>query len=114
MRYPNLRCAVLARLAEVFGSIKSADVHRSVMWMLGEFSCSVEEITRVMVEIRAALGEVSVHSHSIPTVLRSCVVQLPIVDSELRKAAGEEAEDDGEKKNQTLFNTFLCSICRGI
>ena len=58
MRYPNLRCAVLGRLTEVFGSIKSVDVHRSVMWMLGEFSCSIEEISRVMVEIRAALGEV--------------------------------------------------------
>ena len=34
-------------------------VHRGMLWILGEYCTSVEEIMRVIVEIRTALGEVS-------------------------------------------------------
>ena len=35
-------------------------VHRGMLWILGEYCTSVEEIMRVIVEIRTALGEVNV------------------------------------------------------
>ena len=34
-------------------------VHRGMLWILGEYCTSVEEIMRVIVEIRTALGEVN-------------------------------------------------------
>ena len=35
-------------------------VHRGMLWILGEYCTTVEEIMRVIVEIRTALGEVCV------------------------------------------------------
>ena len=40
----------------------ATSVHRGMLWILGEYCTSVEEIMRVIVEIRTALGEVSMVS----------------------------------------------------
>lgn len=34
-------------------------IHRAALWILGEYCTSVEDIARVLSEIRAAIGEVS-------------------------------------------------------
>lgn len=74
-RYPTLKANVVAKLLEVFREIKSVKIHRAALWILGEYCTSVEDISRVVQEIRTALGE------------------IPIVDAELRKAAGEEGPE---------------------
>ena len=35
-------------------------IHRAALWILGEYCTSVEDIARVVAEIRTALGEVGV------------------------------------------------------
>lgn len=78
-RYPQLKGSVVGKLLEVFGLIKSVNIHRAALWILGEYCTSVEDISRVIQEIRVALGE------------------IPIVDSELKKATGEEGETEDER-----------------
>jgi coatomer subunit beta len=74
-RYPSLQTLVVNKLLEVFSIIQVPEVHRGALWILGEYATSVEDISRVLQVIRKAIGE------------------IPIVDSELRKAAGENPEE---------------------
>ena len=59
-RYPDLKLAIVSRLLEIFGTIHSVEVHRSTLWILGEYCTEVSDITRVVAEIRTSLGEVRV------------------------------------------------------
>ena len=59
-RYPQLKGSVVSRLIEMFSHIQYVEVHRSILWILGEYCTSVEDIARVVAEIRTSLGEVRV------------------------------------------------------
>ena len=59
-RYPDLKPAIVSRLLEIFGTIHSVEVHRSTLWILGEYCTEVSDITRVVAEIRTSLGEVRI------------------------------------------------------
>ena len=52
----------------------SCRIHRAALWILGEYCTTAEEIQSLMNEIRNSLGE------------------IPIVEDEMRKAAGEDTE----------------------
>ena len=52
---------------EAFGSIRSAKISRSALWILGEYCEKPTDIQAVMNEVRQSLGE------------------IPIVEDELRK-----------------------------
>ncbi|XP_071042974.1 LOW QUALITY PROTEIN: coatomer subunit beta-like [Parasteatoda tepidariorum] len=75
-RFEQLRNLILTKLLESFSAIKTAKIHRSAMWILGEYCETVEDIHSVMTEFRQCLGE------------------LPIVDDELKKASGENKEEN--------------------
>lgn len=75
-RFDNLRPIIIEKLLEAFSGIRSVKIHRAALWILGEYCEKVEDIQTLMSEIRQSLGE------------------LPIVDDEMKKAAGEEMMDD--------------------
>nr|XP_006812914.1 PREDICTED: LOW QUALITY PROTEIN: coatomer subunit beta-like [Saccoglossus kowalevskii] len=75
-RYDQLRPVILGKLLEVFPSIKAVKIHRAALWILGEYCTTSDDIQSVMYEIRTALGD------------------IPLVDSELKKAAGESEDDE--------------------
>ncbi|RMC12239.1 hypothetical protein DUI87_09750 [Hirundo rustica rustica] len=70
-RFDNLRPLIVEKMLEVFHSIKSVKIYRGALWILGEYCCTKEDIQSVMTEIRRSLGE------------------IPIVESEIKKEAGE-------------------------
>lgn len=77
-RFEQLRPLVVTKLLEVFGSIKSSRIHRGALWLLGEYCASVEDIRTCLDQVRQALGD------------------IPLVESELRKAAPDaNATQDG-------------------
>lgn len=49
-------------------------MHRAAIWILGEYATSADDIRSVMSKVRQSLGE------------------IPIVDDEIRKAAGEQTD----------------------
>ena len=59
-------------------------VHRAATWILGEFAASAEDVQSVLTQVRQALGE------------------LPLVEDERRRAAGEPTEDDPSQQQQTV------------
>ena len=87
-RYSQLKPTIVGKLLEIFPHIKLVNIHRSSLWILGEYCNSLEDISRVMVEIRTSMGE------------------IPIVESELRKAAGENPEGkEADKPSGTTLVT---------
>lgn len=74
-RFEDLRPTIINKLLDIFSSIKNQKVHRGALWIMGEYCCSKEDIQSVMTLVRQALGE------------------LPMVEDEMRRAAGGEEED---------------------
>lgn len=75
-RFEPLRVLIITKLLDVFSTIKAMKIHRAALWILGEYCTTSEDIQSVMTLVRQSLGE------------------IPIVDDELKKAAGEFKEDD--------------------
>jgi len=71
-KFVSLRCLIVEKLIESFSTIRNSKIHRSTLWILGEYCSTTTDIQSVMNEIRQSLGE------------------IPIVDDELKKASGEE------------------------
>ncbi len=88
-KFSNLRQVILDRLLEAFNSIRSAKVHRAALWILGEYCSGAADIQAVMNEVRQSLGE------------------IPIVEDELRKAAGEEQV----RGRGGVLEWFWCFFC---
>ncbi|KAH0502858.1 Coatomer subunit beta [Microtus ochrogaster] len=70
-RFDNLRMLIVEKMLEVFHAIKSVKIYRGALWILGEYCSTKEDIQSVMTEVRRSLGE------------------IPIVESEIKKEAGE-------------------------
>ncbi|XP_031838332.1 coatomer subunit beta [Nomia melanderi] len=98
-RFENLRPLIVEKLLEVFPHIRSVKVHRAALWILGEYATSKEDIETVMSRIRSALGE------------------LPLLEAENKRQAGEKSEDgttpaapaqlvtsDGTYATQSIFS----------
>jgi len=86
-KFHALKPVIIEKLLESFHTIKSLKIHRHALWILGEYCTKASDIVAVMKEIKDGLGE------------------IPIVDDELRKAAGDEKEagqDDVKAGSQKL------------
>nr|XP_026254806.1 coatomer subunit beta [Urocitellus parryii] len=70
-RFDSLRMLIVEKMLEVFHAIKSVKIYRGALWILGEYCSTKEDIQSVMTEVRRSLGE------------------IPIVESEIKKEAGE-------------------------
>jgi len=76
-RFEALRPVILEKLLETFSGIKGVKIHRAALWILGEYTERAQDMQALMSQVRQNLGE------------------IPIVDDELKKAAGtEEMEDE--------------------
>uniref|UniRef100_A0A8D8R2B4 Coatomer subunit beta n=1 Tax=Cacopsylla melanoneura TaxID=428564 RepID=A0A8D8R2B4_9HEMI len=101
--FEALRPLIIEQLLDAFAGIKSVKIHRAALWILGEYASSPDDIQAIMSATRQALGE------------------IPIVEDELKKAAGEKSDDtdqqtggqsvsklvtsDGTYATQSAFNT---------
>ncbi|GFR72221.1 coatomer subunit beta [Elysia marginata] len=105
-RFDQLRPLVISKLLDVFGTIKAMKIHRAALWILGEYCTSSDDIQSVMTLVRQSLGD------------------IPIVDDEMKKAAGEIKDDemqsasgsvrrlvtaDGTYATQSAFSTTTSS-----
>lgn len=70
-------------MLESFADIKSVKVHRAALWILGEYSSTQSDIESVMTQIHQTLGE------------------IPLVDTELKIAAGEKSEEEQTQSSGT-------------
>lgn len=86
-RFENLRPLIVEKLLEVFPHIRSVKVHRAALWILGEYATSKEDIKAVMSRVRAALGE------------------LPLLEAENKRQAGEKSEDGNSQAAPTQLVT---------
>lgn len=59
-KFPTLRPLIVEKLLEAFPAIKSTKIHRSTMWILGEYAASAKEVIEVFDVIQQTLGEVPI------------------------------------------------------
>lgn len=81
-KFPALRPLVVEKLLEAFPVIKSTKIHRSAMWILGEYAASAKEVIEVFDVIQQTLGEV------------------PIVEMEQKKLSAEN-NTESDQQNGT-------------
>ncbi|XP_072164945.1 coatomer subunit beta-like [Diadema setosum] len=75
-RFEQLKPLIISKLLEVFPTIKAVKIHRAALWILGEYCTTINDIQSLMTEVRNLLGE------------------IPIVEDEMRKAAGENTDEE--------------------
>ena len=63
---------------QVFPQIRSVNIHRGALWILGEYANTKADIENVMVRIRSVLGE------------------LPLVEAENKRQAGDKPPEEEE------------------
>lgn len=91
-KFENLRPLIIERLLDSFTSIKSVKIHRAALWILGEYSTSPDDIQAIMNVTRQALGE------------------IPFVEDELKKQAGEKSEEiDPQQSSNVNVNKLVTS-----
>ena len=87
-------------------------IYRGALWILGEYCSTKDDIQSVMTEVRRSLGEVCFisclppnkkntrcNSHTVGAsfcgLSCACVVQIPIVENEIKRESGEvKAEEE--------------------
>ncbi|KAK4306509.1 hypothetical protein Pmani_021654 [Petrolisthes manimaculis] len=86
-RFQSLRPQIIERLLSALPTICSVTVHCHTLWILGEYASTTGEVLGVVSAVRLSLGD------------------LPIVEDEMRKAAGEgnteEQQQEGDKTTHT-------------
>lgn len=86
-KFPHLRSLITEKLIETFPSVRSVKVHRAALWILGEYINTSKEILEVIEVVNQTIGE------------------IPIVEAEQRKLAGEEENIDPEKAVNSTAST---------
>lgn len=85
-KFPTLRPLIVEKLLEAFPAIKSTKIHRSTMWILGEYAASAKEVIEVFDVIQQTLGEV------------------PIVEIEQKKLNAESNSDNDQSNGPSTGN----------
>lgn len=75
-KFPHLRDLITEKLLETFPAVRSVKVHRAALWILGEYITSADGIAEVIEVVNQSIGE------------------MPIVEAEQRRLAGEAEEED--------------------
>lgn len=86
-KYPHSKPIILQRLLEIFGSVKSMKILRGTLWILGEYCDSIEDIQNLITLIRQSLGD------------------IPIVDDELKRAAGLVSGSNADDELKSTITT---------
>lgn len=81
-KYPQHKAELLDKLLDIFPTIKSIKTMRSVLWILGEYCDETDRILNFISAVKKSIGE------------------LPIVEKEMKLAAGE-SDDESEKKDES-------------
>lgn len=84
-KFPHLRSLITEKLIETFPAVRSVKVHRAALWILGEYITNSKEILEVIDVVNETIGE------------------IPIVEAEQRRLAGESgAEENESNKNSNI------------
>ena len=78
-RYEEHKSVILEKLLEVFPTIRNGKIVKGVLWILGEYCEDTSSIIHFVSEVKKSVGE------------------LPIVESEMRLAAGDADEMKAEE-----------------
>ncbi|XP_076054623.1 coatomer subunit beta [Oratosquilla oratoria] len=88
-KFETLRPLIIDRLQSALPTIRSVNVYCHTLWILGEYSTSAGDIHGVIAGIKGTLGE------------------LPLVDDEMRRTAGEMGEEGAATSEKEKLSSKL-------
>ncbi|KAK0163323.1 hypothetical protein PV327_007018 [Microctonus hyperodae] len=90
-RFDGVAPLIIEKLLQVFLDIHSVRVHRGALWILGEYATTKDDVENLFGRIRTAIGE------------------LPLVEVENKRQAGEKPTEDSNNQGQTLSAQLVTS-----
>ncbi|XKL64186.1 hypothetical protein PGB90_004272 [Kerria lacca] len=88
-KFENLRSLIIGQLLNVFPTIKSMKVHRAALWILGEYTHSLRDISAVLDLLKQSLGP------------------IPMVDDEIRVQSGDKTDEEIKTETGIASGTSL-------
>lgn len=106
--YPKLRTDVIAKLVQVFDTIRAARVYRVALWILGEYSEDSQDLTEAFQIVKTSLGDlpfICEDEDSDEVVEEKKAAPLVLADGTY--ASQSVAEKDDAKEGATLRSLLL-------
>ena len=109
-KFPALRPSITEHLIRTLPEIKSGKVYRGILWILGEYVESVNEIVDTFQEVRKVLGEIPI----LAAEQRLLDETTPTIDDEDKREGDEKKESvttrpkvlaDGTYATETAYSS---------
>ena len=88
-KYPDLRETIITKLSASLAKVSSSKVYRAALWVLGEYSDSLESINTVFTALKALLRD-------IPAVIAENLAATAAAAAAAAAAAGDAGASEGE------------------
>eukprot|EP00300_Choanocystis_sp_HF-7_P017149 c19644_g1_i4.p1 GENE.c19644_g1_i4~~c19644_g1_i4.p1 ORF type:complete len:940 (+),score=220.55 c19644_g1_i4:239-2821(+) len=103
--YPELRGDVFSRLVSSLPDIKSADVFRGVLWLLGHFATSLEEVQQATDAVNELLGPLPITTNNSPEQSTQTPTQETTAGA--KQSGGPVVGPDGTYQTQSAVTSTL-------
>lgn len=99
-KFPALRSSITEHLIRTLPEIKSGKVYRGVLWILGEYVESADEILETFQEVRKVIGEIPI------LAAEQRLLDEASIDDEERKEGDEKKESVTTKPKVLADGTY--------
>lgn len=99
-KFPALRSSITEHLIRTLSEIKSGKVYRGVLWILGEYVESADDIVETFQEVRKVLGEIPI------LAAEQRLLDEASIDDEERKEGDEKKESVTTKPKVLADGTY--------
>ena len=99
-KFPTLRSSITEHLIRTLSEIKSGKVYRGVLWILGEYVESANEIVETFQEVRKVLGEIPI------LAAEQRLLDEASIEDEERKEGDEKKESVTTKPKVLADGTY--------
>lgn len=106
-KYPQLRSDILNHLVNAMDRIKSAKAYRGALWILGEYSETVEEIQSSWKHIRSSVGEVPILQSEVKKLTQIQEDKEETINDDEKKPTGPVILPDGTYATESAFGSGL-------
>jgi len=90
-KFPDLRPAIVAKLASALPKIRSAKVFRAALWVLGEYALTIDDVNAAFVALKLLLRD-------IPAVIADNLAELAALEAAAAASSSSSEEEKAPKQ----------------
>jgi coatomer subunit beta len=106
-KFPTLRSLIVEKLLESFPAIKSTKIHRSALWILGEYADNSKEVIDILDVIYQSLGDVPIVEHEQKRINGESEKENDSNIVNTPAAANNKITSDGTYATQSAFSVAV-------